>query len=198
MQEDMASEARLLRSAASGNMGAFSQLVALHRDRVLRTAYGIVGSRQEAEDVAQEVFIKVWKSLPSHQQKGSFSGWLYRIAVNTSIDALRRRRDDVSLDDRDSVPIGALEGVELQPERALLRNDVRRQVTHAIGSLPHHSRSVLILREYEQLSYKEIAEILQIPIGTVMSRLNYARRSLRNTLSREILDRASTGRAEAR
>lgn len=171
-----AAEARLIAEAASGNRGAFAQLVHRHRERVLRTAYGILGSAEEAEDVAQDVFIKVWNSLPTYRAQGSLASWLYRITVNTALDALRRRGEEVPLEDwqRD---------VEEPPEEALLRRDLGERVRRALAALPPGARSVLILREYEQLSYKEIAEVLQVPIGTVMSRLHYARKILKERLA---------------
>jgi RNA polymerase sigma-70 factor, ECF subfamily len=174
---DTPSDAELIHAAASGNMGAFSQLVSEHRQRVLRTAFGILGSTHEAEDVAQDVFLKVWNGLAGFRgQEGAFTAWLYRITVNTAISVLRRRHNDMALDNL------SIEAPEPTEELAL-RHDSREQVRAAVASLPEGARSVLVLREYEQLSYREIAEALQIPIGTVMSRLNYARQMLRKRLN---------------
>jgi len=175
MADRPSSEAELTRAAAQGDVAAFSELVRRHRPRVLRTAYGILGSTQEAEDVAQEVFIKVWNSLSRYHGQGAFASWLYRIAVNTSIDALRRRRDDLPLDELQSVG-------EERPEESVLRRAERGRVRLAVRSLPPACRAALVLREYEQLSYKEIAEVLQVPIGTVMSRLHYGRQTLKKML----------------
>lgn len=176
MPERTFPEARLTKAAALGNVGAFSELVRQYRAGVLRTAFGILGSAQEAEDVAQEVFIKAWNNLPGYRGRGSFASWLYRIAVNTSVDALRRHRDDIPLDD-------------LQPaskedlEESVLHRDVHERLRQVIRSLPPGARAALVLREYEQLSYREIADVLAIPIGTVMSRLHYARQALRKKLA---------------
>ncbi len=171
-------DAELIAAAAAGNLSAFSELVRLHRQRVLRTAAGIVGSTDEAEDVAQQVFIRVWERLDDYDPSGSFVSWLYRITVNMAIDTLRRRRNEAPLGE--DMPSNA-EG----PERQLLVADERQQVRNAIAQLPDKTRAALILREYEQLSYKEIAAALKIPIGTVMSRLNYARRAVASILQRE-------------
>jgi RNA polymerase sigma-70 factor, ECF subfamily len=175
MANDNLTEARLIEQAAAGNLGAFAQLVREYRPLVMRTAYGIMGSAQEAEDVAQEVFIKVWNNLPRYHTQGTFTSWLYRIAVNTAIDTLRKRRQVLPLEDwqPDS---------REPPEDMLLRKDAEQKVRQALEQLPPNARAALTLREYEQLSYKEIAEVLQIPIGTVMSRLNYARQALRKLL----------------
>lgn len=174
-----APDAELIAAAAAGNLSAFSELVRLHRERVLRTAAGIVGSTDEAEDVAQLVFIRVWERLNDYDPSGSFVSWLYRITVNMSIDAVRRRRRQVPLDE--DQPERAVEG----PERQMLAADERRRVRAAIDRLPDKTRAALILREYEQLSYSEIAAALRIPIGTVMSRLNYARRAVASILQQE-------------
>lgn len=168
----------ILVQAASGNTGAFAQLVRQYRPQVLRVAYGIVGSAEEAEDVAQEVFIKVWNNLPRYRAQGSLANWLYRITVNVALDALRRKGNELSLDDWQHDPAE-------RPEEAILRSDEEERVRRALAALPPGARSALILREYEQLSYKEIAEVLQIPIGTVMSRLNYARTLLKERLARD-------------
>lgn len=178
VSERLSSEAELIKAAASGNRGAFAQLVRAHRARVLRVAFGIVGSADEAEDVAQQVFIKVWNSLPSYHPRGAFAAWLRRIAVNAAIDALRRQPTEVRLQnwqpDRRQLP-----------EEAALRQDLYRRVREAVATVPPNARAALILREYEQLSYREIAEALQIPMGTVMSRLSYARRILKGKLAQE-------------
>ncbi|MCD6520092.1 MAG: sigma-70 family RNA polymerase sigma factor [Anaerolineae bacterium] len=168
-------ERELIQAAAAGNMGAFAQLVQTYRARVLRTAYGLLGSLEEAEDVAQEVFIKVWKGLPNYRPSGSLANWLYRITVNTAIDTLRKRHETFPLDGQELDP-------QPHPEETVLRHDRQSQVRAAIQALPSNARAALILREYEQLSYKEIAAVLQIPLGTVMSRLNYARNRLKELL----------------
>ncbi len=173
----------LIEAAAAGNMGAFSEIVRLYRMRVLRVACGIVGSAEEAEDVAQEVFVKLWNSLPNYQAQSAFDSWLYRITVNAAIDALRKRRRELPLEDELS------RTTKEPPEEAALRNETRRQVQQAIQALPEAARVTLILREYEQLSYKQIADVLQIPIGTVMSRLNYARQLLKKSLDPQSLER---------
>lgn len=176
MSTDRPTEIDFIKSAAAGNMGAFADLVRQHRPRVLRTATGIVGSTEEAEDVAQQVFIKVWNALPGFDSKGSFSSWVYRITVNTALDVVRRRRQHVSLDDLQRAGQG-------NPEDHAMQTAKQDQVRRAIAALPPASRTTLVLREYEQLSYKEIAKVLDIPIGTVMSRLNYARKALARTLA---------------
>lgn len=175
MELDAIPEDELIRSAAAGNAGAFSQLVRKYRPQVLRTAYGIVGSTMEADDVAQEAFVKAWMSLPDYRRDAGFSTWLYRITVNAAIDAVRRRRPEAPLDD-------AMPARRPAPEEETVSRDESRRVRAAIEELPAAARAALVLREYEQLSYREIAAVLQIPIGTVMSRLSYARQILKERL----------------
>lgn len=177
MEDDPNLEAELIRCAAAGNAGAFSQLVRTYRPQVVRTAYGIVGSVAEADDVAQEAFIKAWANLPDFRQQSGFSTWLYRITVNAAIDAVRRRRPEAPLDDAVAMP-----GKREAPEEVTLRRESQRAVRAAILELPPAARAALVLREFEQLTYREISAVLDIPIGTVMSRLNYARRVLRERL----------------
>ena len=172
MPPDATTEATWIQEAAQGNTGAFAELVRLHRTRVVRTAFGVLVSQEEAEDVAQDVFIKVWHNLKDFQPETSFGSWLYRITVNASIDVLRHRKEESGMDVEYSSPT-------VRPEEQMLRRASQQRVRKAIAQLPESARTTLTLREFEQLSYKEIAEVLQIPIGTVMSRLNYARQSLK-------------------
>lgn len=168
------SETELIQAALAGNMGAFSELVSLHRVRALRVAYGILGSMDAAEDVAQDTFIKLWQRLPEFRGQGALSTWLYRITVNGAIDALRKPREEAPLNEQ--LAAGCA------PEEIVLCRDRSQIVRQAIVELPLGARSALVLREYEQLSYQEIADVLKIPIGTVMSRLNYARQALKGKL----------------
>jgi RNA polymerase sigma-70 factor (ECF subfamily) len=139
--------------------------------------YRMCGDSNLAEDAAQEAFVRAWQHLPGYRPRSPFRNWLYRIATNAARDALRRERettdiDTLSLAAADAGPEDAVEGAE--------RGECVRQ---AVLALPPASQEVLILREYEGLSYRDIAETLSIPIGTVMSRLNYARSRLRESLA---------------
>ena len=172
------SEAEIIRSAQSGDRNAFSELVRMHARGVFNVVYRMCGDELIAEDAAQETFIRAWSHLGSFRTDSSLRNWLYRIALNTATDMLRREKrtlpgdvDDFQLVDPQPGP----EGIYLQVERTEL-------VQAAIQSLPDASRAVLVLKEYEGLSYREIADALDIPIGTVMSRLNYARRVLKEKL----------------
>lgn len=178
-----ANETELVTRAQSGERNAFSELVRIHASGVVSVIYRMCGDMQIAEDAAQETFIQVWLHLLSYRPGTSLRNWLYRIAVNTATDFIRREKhilptavEDMHLTDSKPGP----ETLLSQAEQTVL-------VQKAILSLPEASRAVLILREYEELSYHEIADTLDIPVGTVMSRLNYARTLLRNRLERQLI-----------
>jgi RNA polymerase sigma-70 factor (ECF subfamily) len=171
-------ERDLILKAQSGDRNAFNELVCIHAQGVINVIFRMCGDVHLAEDAAQETFIRAWLHLGSFRVDSSLRNWLYRIALNTATDMLRKDKrivpgdlEDFQLPDPQPGP----EGVYLQDERTML-------VQEAIASLPEASRVVLVLKEYGELSYREIAEALYIPIGTVMSRLNYARRLLKEKL----------------
>ncbi|MBU0703062.1 MAG: sigma-70 family RNA polymerase sigma factor [Chloroflexi bacterium] len=170
-------ELELISQAQQGDRRAFGELVRLNREGVINVVYRMCGDVNLAEDAAQEAFVRAWKHLPSYRPQSPFRNWVYRIATNVALDALRRERETVDID---ALPLAASnEG----PEATVEREERGEWVRQAILALPPASRAVLVLREYEGLSYREIADALDIPIGTVMSRLNYARTRLRGSLA---------------
>jgi len=171
-------EIELVTKAQIGDRSAFSELVRMHAQGVLNVVYRMCGNQQLAEDAAQETFIQAWLRLPSFHPKSSLRNWLYRIAVNTAIDMLRKEKRILSNAVEDLSLMDSLPG----PETMLVSDEQTEFIQKTIMGLPDASRSVLVLREYEGLSYQEIAKTLEIPIGTVMSRLNYARRLLKERL----------------
>jgi RNA polymerase sigma-70 factor (ECF subfamily) len=172
------SETELVASAQNGDRNAFSELIRMHAQGVLNVIYRMCGDAQLAEDAAQETFIRAWQNLSSYRPQTSLRNWLYRIAVNAATDMLRKERR-ILPDDIEDLHLtngqAGLETIVSQQERTML-------VQNAILSLPDASRTVLVLREYEGLSYQEISSTLDIPVGTVMSRLNYARNLLKAML----------------
>ena len=176
-------ETELITRAKNGERSAFSELVCIHVQGVRNVIYRLYGDAQIAEDAAQETFIRAWLHLASYRPQTSLRNWLYRIAVNTATDMLRKEKrilpnalEDLPLSDPQPGP----EALFSQEERAAL-------VQKAVLSLPDACRAVLVLREYEELSYHEIADALEIPVGTVMSRLNYARKLLKDKLKQNLL-----------
>jgi RNA polymerase sigma-70 factor (ECF subfamily) len=167
----------LIGQAQNGDRQAFGQLVRRHHRGVINVVYRMCGSMDVAEEAAQETFIRAWSHLPRYKPRAPFRNWLYRIAVNLARDLLRRERPAV---DVESVPLASR---EQGPDAIVEARERGEIVREAVTALPPASKEVLVLREYEGLSYKEIAETLDIPIGTVMSRLNYARGLLRQSLA---------------
>jgi len=171
------SNLELITQAQQGDRRAFGELVRRHREGVVNVVYRMCGDANLAQDAAQEAFVRAWQHLPSYQPRSPFRNWVYRIATNVALDVLRRERETV---DVDALPLAASdEG----PEAAVEGKERGEWVRQAVLALPPASRAVLVLREYEGLSYREIADTLGIPIGTVMSRLNYARNRLRESLA---------------
>jgi RNA polymerase sigma-70 factor (ECF subfamily) len=166
----------LISSAQAGDRQAFTELVCRHQSAVVGLVYRMCGDPQQAEDAAQEAFIRVWQNLNSYKPQHAFRSWLYRIATNTTLDSLRRERPTAELDSL------FLADASPTPEQSTEQGQRAAQVRRAIARLSEPLRIVLILREYQELSYQEIAETLDIPTGTVMSRLNTARSQLRQEL----------------
>ncbi len=164
--------------AQQGDKVAYGHLVERYRRLVVSVAYRQGVDLATAEDVCQETFVRAWLALPSYQRKsGSLRAWLCRIAINLAIDSHRRERFRHDLDEQ--MPDAGDGPAEQSEARARAR-----AVRGALAELPPASRAALILCEYEDLSYSEIAATLDIPIGTVMSRINYARRRLRELLAK--------------
>ncbi len=175
-------EVVLIAKAQKGDRDAFGELVRHHHHGVVSVVYRMCGDVELAEDAAQDAFIQAWLHLPSFRPGTSLRNWIYRIAVNAALDVLRREPKTPLVDlSTLSVPdsLDTPETVLLDKERALI-------VQQAILSLTEANRTVLTLREYGGLSYQEIAATLNIPLGTVMSRLNYARNSLKELLGPQL------------
>lgn len=172
-QEDM-----LVSRAQQGDRGAFGELVCIHYPAVIQVVYHLCGNVQVAQDAAQETFLRAWQHLPEYRPQGALRSWLYRIAANAALDMLRR---DTKLSPEDVNDLPLADG-QPGPEAITLAGERRALVRQAVNELPPASRAVVVLREYQELSYKEISAALDIPVGTVMSRLNYARGLLRAKL----------------
>lgn len=166
----------------------FEAVVRTHYDRVYRLALRMLGNAADAEDVAQEAFMKVHRSAPRFRGDSSLSTWIYRITHNVCLDELRRRKRRPLIQglpsSADDAPSGEPEDDGPTPEEAACAADERDRLRQVLESLPIEFRSVLILREVEDLSYDEIASVLKCPIGTVRSRLARARRLLAERLQR--------------
>jgi RNA polymerase sigma-70 factor (ECF subfamily) len=168
-------EKDLIVRAQQGDRSAYADLIYQHQRGVINVVYRMCGDPALAEDASQEAFIRAWLKLPAYRPTAPFRSWLYRIAINVALDTLRHQKQDVRME-MHNLSIGE------NPEALLVHKEQTDRVREAVLSLPDASRTVLVLREFEGLSYQEIASALDIPVGTVMSRLNYARSSLRSLL----------------
>jgi len=187
-------ERSLLRRLVDRDERAFRELIDEHRDRVFNITYRMLGNRAEAEDVAQEVFITVFKQIENFRGDSKFSTWLYRVTVNhckNRIKYLARRhdRDRDELDETSQQQNGAVNGAPVRaknPDKALEAAQMEKLLQDAIASLDDEQRAVVILRDVEDLSIEEICEITGLPDGTVKSRLHRARLVLRKKMQRHV------------
>ena len=173
----------LVRAAAKGNTDAFEQLVRLHENKVYALALRMCGNPEDANDAAQEAFLSAWRGLPSFRGEAGFATWLYRLTSNAAIDQLRRgkrQRNEASLDDTELTVDVPDSGPG--PQEAAEGAELRMAVEAGLRELSEDHRQILVLREYQELSYDEIAETLGVDLGTVKSRISRARRSLRKIL----------------
>jgi RNA polymerase sigma-70 factor (ECF subfamily) len=185
-------DAKLVEMVQRGDKAAFNVLVLKYQHKVLKLVTRYVRDPIEAEDIAQEAFIKAYRALPSFRGESAFYTWLYRIAANTAKNVLvssRRRLVDYNLDLQDPEDYAAQ--VLLKdgdtPEGMLLTEEIRQTVTEAMQQLPDDLREAITLRELEGLSYEEIAEVMECPVGTVRSRIFRAREAIDKKL-RPLLD----------
>ncbi len=172
-------DGELVARARTGDRDAFRLLVERYQSRAYAIAYAVVGDREDALEIVQEAFLKAFRTLGGFRGDSSFYTWLYRIVMNLAIDLRRRERPaPLEAPDRMSDPRGS------DPAEQAHRSELRAAITAAIRALPPEQQAVIVLREIDGLSYAEIAEVEQVPIGTVMSRLFYARRKLQAALAR--------------
>jgi RNA polymerase sigma-70 factor (ECF subfamily) len=178
----------LVRAAQKGDLGAFEELVARHRDKIYARAYSMMRNEEEAIDLSQEAWVKGWQRLAQFQGESSFGTWMTRIVINLCLDQLRKqkrqRTDSIEVMNEES---GGVERqmpvVTVNPTAGLERGELRQRIDRALGQLSYEHRTVLVLHEFEELEYKEIAKVMDCSIGTVMSRLFYARRKMAALLS---------------
>lgn len=181
-------ERDLIKRSQQGDVGAFETLIKTHQVVAYNVALRILGNPEDAKDAAQEALIKVFKSIKSFKVESQFSTWLYRIVVNTCNDYLRKenRRSHLSLDQRIEAKEGDL-GREVSddsmaPETVIEKSQLKERVQHAIQALPEQQRTVVVLRDIEGMSYEVIASMLDLPVGTVKSRINRGREALKQLL----------------
>lgn len=178
----------LVLKAQKGDMEAFEELVARHRDKVYARAFTMMRNEEEALDLSQEAWVKGWQRLAQFQGDSSFSTWITRIVINLCLDELRRHKRQRSesieaLDEETGGVERQMPVVEANPTAGLESQELRTRIDEAMKKLSDEHRTVLTLHEFQDMEYKEIARVLGCSIGTVMSRLFYARRRLAGLLS---------------
>ncbi|ANY67105.1 RNA polymerase sigma factor SigW [Paenibacillus sp. BIHB 4019] len=180
-------EARLAKLSLKGDQRAFAELVGLYQDKLFHMAYRMLSNRQEAEDVVQEAFMRVYRNLERYDETLKFSTWIYRIATNLCIDKLRKRKPVYSLD-AESTDHEGLDGYSMipsdnrTPESETLLSETQRIIHQAIASLPPKYKTVMMLRYIEDLSLQEISEVMDIPVTTIKTRVHRGREFLRKKL----------------
>ena len=188
-------DAAFVRAVQDGDMAAFDQLVIKHKDKLFNMVYWLLGDYQETNDCAQEIFIRVFKSIKKFRFQSSFSTWLYRIAINTcknrrQSSAYRWKNRTISLENPEN-PNQDNRSYEIQngspsPENRLEKKERIMLIRKAINALPQEQNRVIVMRDIQGLSYQEIADITGLNLGTVKSRLARARLELKNRLNRRI------------
>ncbi len=190
-------DAALVARAKAGDAAAFRRLVERHQRRVYQLALSIVKDPEEALDVTQEAFVKVHQNLPGFKGDAAFFTWLYRITYNLAVDQVRKagRGEKVPVEENTLTDEGAEVdpyGVSSQsPQAATLRGELSRELTRALSTLSEAHRAILLLREVDGLSYEELAQVLKVPKGTVMSRLFHARHKMQLALKGYLDDEGS-------
>lgn len=177
-----ATDADLVSRAQTGDEPAFEELVRRYRNDVYGLSYHFLRNREEAWDVSQEVFIKAYRSLKRFRGDAGFKTWLLRIAANHCKDSFKKRR--LATVSMDALPTQDFFAGSGDPEKTLRNTELGQAIQEAMDSLPPKHRLAFVLREFEDMSYKEMAQVMQCSEGTVMSRLHHARKKLQNTLAR--------------
>src|SRR3954451_6880100 len=178
-----ADDPALVKAAKRGEMAAFEELVARHRDKIYARAFSMMRNEEEAVDLSQEAWVKSWQRLKQFQGESSFGTWMTRIVINLCLDQLRKRKRQrtESIEEMNEESGGVerqMPVVVTNPTERLERGELRKKIDAALSQLSHEHRTVLVLHEFEEMEYKEIAKTMGCSIGTVMSRLFYARRKM--------------------
>ena len=178
-----AEEMRLVQAAAKGDVNAFEQLMRQHEGKMYAVALRMCANREDAQDCMQEAMIRAYRAIENFRFQSSFATWVYRITMNTCLDELRRRkvRQATSLDAM--LDVGWAPAGGDSPEGQTLAGERKRELEKAIHSLPEDMRSAIVLRDIQGYAYDEIANILDVNVGTIKSRISRGREKLREILA---------------
>jgi len=186
------SVSNLIKRAIDGDESAYKQLLENYRGAIYNLIYRMVHNREETEDLVQEAFMKAFKALPTFNEEYAFSTWLYKIAVNNCIDHMRKKRLKTfslnkPLQSKDGELDREFPDTSMSPDKDILSDEKSRLIEAAIQELPENYKTAIILRHAEEKSYEEIAQILDIPLGTVKARIFRAREMLKKKLKGRLL-----------
>jgi RNA polymerase sigma-70 factor, ECF subfamily len=176
-----------IKQVLKGDQSAFAELVELYKDKVFQICFRMLGNRHEAEDIAQEAFIRAYVNIETFNQNRKFSTWLFRIATNLCIDRIRKKKPDYYLDAEvagtDGLTMYSQVAADVQmPEDEVENMELQETIQKEISKLPEKYRSVIVLKYIEELPLQEISEILDMPLGTVKTRVHRGREALRKQL----------------
>lgn len=183
-------EPRLAKLARNGDRDAFRELVRLYKDKIYHLAYRMLNNAQEAEDVVQDTFLRVYTNLDRYDDTHKFSTWIYRIGTNLCIDRLRKRKGTLSLDAENPEGEGIdghdmLSSPEPLPEQQLILSETQQVIRDAIDKLPAKYKTIVILRYLHDMSLQEISDVLNMPITTIKTRVHRGREALRKRLDHQ-------------
>jgi len=177
-----------IKEVLNGDQNAFAEIVELYQDKLYRVCFRMLGNKHEAEDIAQEAFVRAFINIHTFDINRKFSTWLYRIGTNLCIDRIRKKKPDYYLD----ADIAGTDGLNMYsqiasttelPEEEVVKMEMQERVQYEITRLPDKYRAVIILKYMEDLPLQEISEILDMPLGTVKTRIHRGREALRKQLS---------------
>ncbi len=177
-------DGELISATLGGDEAAFGQLVLRYQDRLFNGIVRVVRCEATAADVVQDAFVLAWRRLESFAGRSGFYTWLFQIARNQAISRIRARKPALSLDSLAESPAGQLAGNATPPDQHLRQEEDRMLLEQALGQLSDEHRTIIVLREMEDMDYEQIATVLEVPVGTVRSRLFRARMQLREELLR--------------
>ncbi len=182
-------EKLLIKRVKNGDVDAFEEIIALYEKKVFGIIYQITKNQNEIEDLAQEVFIKIYKNIDKFQGNSSLYTWIYKITVNLCLDELRKKKEVIYLDEKISVNDSEIElqlpSKEKNQEQQYEEKELKEKMQNAIDKLPDKQKMMIILRDIKGLTYEEISEITDIKLGTVKSQINRARLKLKELLEKD-------------
>lgn len=174
----MQEELEWIQAILSGDKQAYAHIINKYKNQLFATILRMTRNPQDAQDLVQEAFIKVYKQLGQYNGNGSFSGWIYRVAINHCLDELRKKHYSMKQVEMNE----EMAPTSVHPEVILLKKEKQRQLERLIATLPKDERIIILLRYVNELSYEEMSEILDIPVSTIRNKLHRAKKKMRTTI----------------